>query len=52
MPKKLDIMRFLWYNRGKEKRRKIVLQMAEKLPDNLEEALEYIRKQQAEITEL
>ena len=52
MPKKLDIMRFLWYNRGKEKRRKMVLQMAEKLPDNLEEALEYIRKQQAEITEL
>ena len=26
--------------------------MAEKLPDNLEEALKYIRKQQAEITEL
>ena len=26
--------------------------MTEKLPDNLEEALEYIRKQQAEITEL
>ena len=48
----LDLMRFLWYNRGKKKRRKWVLQMTEKLPENIEEALEYIRKQQAEITEL
>ena len=52
MPKKLDIMRLLWYNRDKEKRRKRVLQMAEKLPDNLEEALEFIQKLQAENTKL
>ena len=38
--------------RDKEKRRKMVLQMAEKLPDNLEEALEFIQKLQAENTKL
>ena len=52
MPKKLDMMRFLWYNRGKKKRRNEVLQMTEKLPDNLEEALEFIKEQQAEISHL
>lgn len=39
-------------HRDKEKRRKRVLQMAEKLPDNLEEALEFIQKLQAENTKL
>ena len=38
--------------RDKEKRRKMVLQMAEKLPDNLEEALEFIQKLQAENTKI
>ena len=39
-------------HRDKEKRRKRVLQMAEKLPDNLEEALEFIQKLQAENTKI
>ena len=39
-------------HRDKEKRRKRVLQMAEKLPDNLEEELEFIQKLQAENTKL
>ena len=47
-PKSLDLMRFLWYNRGKKKRRKWVLQMTEKFPNNLEEALAFIQKLQAE----
>lgn len=50
--KTLDLMRVLWYNRGKIKRRKRVLQMTEKLPNNLEEALAFIQKLQTENTEL
>ena len=52
MLKKLDIMRLLWYNRGKKKGGNEVLQMTEKLPNNLEEALEFIREQQTKISHL
>lgn len=45
-------MRFLWYNGDKKKHRNEALQMTEKLPDNLEEALEFIREQQVEISHL